>query len=47
VSNDPAAPAEMLWVWSGGFGVLAASFAEFLERYMAGDEGVLYGFGIV
>ena len=45
--EDPAAAAEMLWVWRDGFGVLAPSFAEFLERYMASDEAVLYGFGIV
>ena len=45
--DDPAAPAEILWVWHSGFGRLAASFAEFVELYMAGDEAVLYGFGIV
>ena len=44
--DDPAAPAEILWVWRDGFGRVAASFAEFVERYMAGDEAVLYGFGI-
>jgi hypothetical protein len=44
--DDPTAPAELLWVWSNGFERLAASFAEFVERYMAGDEAVLYGSGI-
>ena len=44
--DDPTAPAEILWVWRDGFGRLAASFAEFVERYMAGDEAVLYGFGV-
>ncbi len=44
--DNPTAPAEILWVWRDGFGQLAASFAEFVERYMAGDEAVLYGFGV-
>jgi len=44
--DDPAAPAEILWVWRDGFRRLAASFGEFVDRYMAGDEAVLYGFGV-
>ena len=45
--KDTAAPAQILWVWRDGFGSLAGSFAQFVERYMAGDEAVLYGFGVV
>ena len=44
--DAPVAPAEILFVWGDGFVVLAPSFADFAERYMASDEAVLYGFGV-
>ena len=47
LSGDPSAPAPILFVWREGFAVLASSFEEFLKRYMAGDEAILYGVGVV
>ena len=37
----------VLFVWREGFRPLASSFVEFLERYMTGDNAVLYGVGVI
>ena len=47
LSADPAAAARVLFVWREGFAVLASSFEEFITRYIAGDEAILYGVGVV
>ena len=47
LTSDPESEAPILFVWREGFGVLSPSFEEFVMRYMAGDEAILYGVGVV